>query len=434
MGLGKTVTALTATKKLNAFPTLVFAPPNVARNVWHNEVKKWKHLKDIKATVVMGAPKKRQGLLEADADVYVISSGLVKWFAQHWNSNDKKFKMLIIDESGQYRAHNSTRSVIMRQIGRYIKRCVLLTASPSPNGVQDLYSQFAILDNGKRLGKTWGDFIEEYFIQNIYNHTVKIKSKEKEDEIIDAISDITFVYKADDYLDMPDLIQTVHPVYLSEKLLTQYRELEKEYLLEFENGDSIDVMNSLVMAGKLQQFANGTVRKKIDVDDDQKISKSEQVIDVHDEKIKQLKEMCHPDIAGSKNLLIAYSHRADRQKIVDAIPGAVVFKGKQEMYDHWNLNRNTGLRYVCHPASVGHGLNLQDGGNTLITYGFMRSYELHEQVIGRIYRQGQTEGKVFVHHIMAMDTIDEDIYQILNMKGNFQENLKNYVANKRGLL
>ena len=427
MGLGKTVSSLTAAEELNAFPLLIIAPPNVAKNVWHTEVAKWKHLRHLTCSVVIGTVKQREKRLAEDVDIYIISSGSIKWFAQTWNQKSRKYKMLIIDEAGQYRGYNTVRSVIVRQLGRYIKRCVELTASPMPNGEGDLWSQFAILDNGKRLGKAWRDYVSRYLEENKYNHTFKVRGKQEKEEITKAISDITFVYKAENYLDMPELIKSTTMVSLNSKKMKDYLKLQIDYLLEVEEGQ-IDVVNSLVMSGKLQQYANGTVRQKTEVqDDDEKIIEGEEIYDIHNEKLNMLKEMCGVDVMGNENVLIAYSHRADRKKILDAIPGIEMFKGQEIMYNHWNDNRSTGLRYLCHPQSVGHGLNLQEGGATILFYGMPRSYELYEQLIGRLWRQGQS-GSVTVHHLITQDTIDEDIYQILQMKGNFQENLKKRVV------
>lgn len=434
MGLGKTIIVLTAILKINQFPVLVIAPPNVAKNVWHNEIKKWKHIKHLKVIPVLGSVERREKLLREEADIYVISSGGLKWFAQYWNKrqSDFNYNIMVIDEAGQYRGHNTTRSVIARQLGRYIPRCVMLTASPMPNGEVDLWSQYAVLDDGNRLGKDFDGYLLNYFDHNKYNHTYKIKSKSHSNEIIHRISDVTFRYEDKDYLDMPDLILNRVFVHINQRLMKQYDDLEKDFCLELDEG-TINITNILVKSGKLQQFANGTVRQKFDAEDDGKIIKDEIVHNIHSEKIAQLKEMCSRDVLGNKNVIIAYSHRADREKILKAVPGAVAFKGQSALYDQWTKNPDTALRYVCHPASVGHGLNLQYGGNTIIFFGLVRSYELYEQLIGRVYRQGQ-EDKVYIHHILTQDTIDEHIYWCLQEKGNFQENLMKKMKKKNAVL
>lgn len=456
MGLGKTCTALTGFQDLdNRPPILVIAPPSVARNVWHNEVNKWKHLHLVVIPVV-GTPEQRKKLIETPADVHVISSGSMKWYASYCNSIKKiPHKWLIVDEAGQYRAPSTHRSQLVEQLARYMKRVVMLTASPAPNGYQDLYQQYKILDGGKRLGVSFEDYKRNYLDENEYSRKITIRSMAHANEIDHLISDVTFRYDVKDYIDMPKLVNNIIPVTLKPTVLRQYKALRKEYYLLLESGEAIDVANALVMAGKLQQWANGTIKLPLTpesvpvrdltkagvmlkmlegIEDDEsangydysKLDKKQfQVYDIHQEKLIALVELL--ENLGERNVLIAYSHRGDLKKILKEIPGSVHFKGQSGLYDKWNNEPNTALRYVAHPASVGHGLNMQDGGNNIVKYGMVRSYEMYEQMIGRLNRQGQSENTVFVHHILTHDTIDFDIFDILQEKGDLQDGLLNRV-------
>lgn len=420
MGLGKTVmslTAFSALRKKKKIRGLIIAPPSVARNVWQDEVAEWKHLSDLSIKAIAGTPEQRLDILLNDkSDLHVLPSSVLVWFANtvdhHIKSGDFTwpYAWMFLDESSMYRNIDSKRSRIAYRASKSTPYITLLTATPTPKDYVNLYQQLKLVDEGYRLGRTAGQYEQRFFnVKNRgYFKQVWLKPKSKK-KIHKLIKDVCHRFDAKDYLkDIPELQINNIKVRLPKSAKDLYKELEKEKLVEYK-GHTITAVNDGALAGKKHQIANGTV-----LDDE-----GEPVI-IHNEKIDRLKVLLE-DI-GDKNCLIAYSHTADRIRILDGIKGQW-FKGSLKDQRKWNNNRDSGLRYVCHPASMGHGLNLQKGGSIVIWYGLPRDLELYEQLRGRVQRQGQKETCI-IHNLIADVPVDSAIYSTLLHRNREQEELK----------
>lgn len=415
MGLGKTVTTLTAIRELkyNRFvvrKVLVIAPKKVAEGTWTKEKDKWDHTKILRVSPVLGSQAKRIRALNTPADIYIINRENVCWLVDYYR-NSWPFDMVVIDESSSFKSHKAKRFKALASMGSHISRMVELTGTPSPNGLNDLWSQVFLLDGGERLGKRYTQFRERYFDpgdrgQNIvYNYKAKPGSEES---ILDKISDICVSMKAEDYLQLPDIIYHQVPVVLDSKAEKAYRELEREMVLELpEDDENISVTSAAALSNKLLQLANGAL-----YDDDHKAH------EVHGCKIEAFTELI--ESLQGKPVLVFYNFQHDRERILKALEKSGLrireLKTTQDE-DDWN-NRQIDV-LLTHPASSAYGLNLQQGGNHVIWFGLTWNYELYTQANKRLHRQGQTD-KVIIHHLVCSGTRDEDVMQALERKDDVQ--------------
>ena len=411
MGLGKTVITLTAIKNLmyDSFEVkkvLVIAPLRVARDTWPNEIEKWNHLQDLRYSVVVGNQIERQSALKQEVEIYIINRENVTWLIEK-SGYQFDFDMVIIDELSSFKSHAAKRFKSLLKVRSFIKRIVGLTGTPSSNGLMDLWAQFRILDKGERLGRFITHYRQRYFDPDQRNGMVIYSYKPKpeaEEAIYNQIEDITVSMKAEDYLDMPDFITNEVVVRLSDKERKVYDEMRKEMIVEVKDKE-IDAINAASLSNKLLQMASGSVY------DEQKES-----VWLHDRKLDALEDLV--EAANGKPLLVVYWFKHDLTRITQRFD-VKVLKTQQDFQD-WNK----GLIPIAliHPASAGHGLNLQVGGSTLVWFSLTWSLELYQQTNARLYRQGQKES-VVVHHIITEDTIDEDVMKALRLKDKFQNQL-----------
>ena len=411
MGLGKTSITLSAINNLlfDSFEVrkvLVIAPLRVARNTWCDEIKKWDHLRNIKYSIVVGTEKERISALNENADIYIINIENVDWLV---NKSGYKFDfdMIVIDELSSFKNHQSKRFKSLMKIRPKVKRIVGLTGTPSSNGLMDLFAEFKVLDLGERLGYFIGQYRNTYFKPDKTNGAIVYSYKplpNAEDSIYEKISDITVSMKASEYLKMPELVISNYKVEMSEYEKKQYDEMKKNLICEIKDGE-ITVSNAGSLSNKLSQFANGAV-----YDDEQNI------VEIHSRKLDALEDII--ESMNGKPLLVAYWYKHDLQRIKKRFDVREIKTGK-DIAD-WNNGKIPVA--LIHPASAGHGLNLQQGGSTLVWFGLTWSLELYQQTNGRLYRQGQ-KNTVVIQHIVTKGSIDEQILKALERKNKTQEDL-----------
>lgn len=415
MGLGKTVTTLTAIKelkyeRLQVRKILVIAPKKVAESTWSKEKDKWDHTKMLRVSKVLGSTAKRIQALNTPADLYIINRENVVWLVDYYR-NAWPFDMVVIDESSSFKNHKSKRFKALASISGKITRLVELTGTPSPNGLEDLWAQVYLLDGGERLEKRYTQFRERYFNpgdrgQNIiYNYKPKLGS---EQAILDKISDICISMKSEDYLQLPDLIEDVIHVELDPKARKAYDDLERQMVLALpEEEDEISVTSAAALSNKLLQLANGAV-----------YDEGHSVHSVHDCKIEAFMELV--ESLNGKPALVFYNFQHDKDRIKAALEKTGLrvreLKTPQDEND-WNAGQIDIL--LAHPASCAYGLNLQQGGNHVIWFGLTWNYELYSQANKRLHRQGQTE-KVIIHHLVCSGTRDEDVMEAISRKDDVQ--------------
>ena len=409
MGLGKTVITLTAINRLmyedfEISRVLVIAPKRVAEDTWTREHAKWDHLRHLRVSRVLGTAAQREAALRADADVYVIGRDNVVWLiktlAPHW-----PFDMVVIDELSSFKNPQAKRFRALRKVMPHVSRVVGLTGTPSPNGLMDLWAEIYLLDRGERLGRTLGAYRERYFRAGARSGYVVYKwlpRRGAPEKIEEKISDICVSMSAADYLTLPERIDNVIPVSLSDAELAAYKRMEEEQLLELEGDDAVIALSAAAVMTKLLQIANGSV-----------YTASGAVERIHDAKLEALEEIV--DTTDSP-VLVFYSFRHDLDAITARIKGARTLEGPQDIAD-WNGGKIRVL--LAHPASVGYGLNLQDGGHTIVWYGLTWSLELYQQANARLHRQGQAK-PVIVHHLVAEGTVDEQVMRALQAKDTSQ--------------
>lgn len=415
MGLGKTIITLTAVKELkfNRFAVdrvLVIAPKKVAEATWSTEAAKWEHLKDLRVSVVIGTAKQREKALAAPADVFVINRENTEWLV---NRFDKAwpFDMVVLDESSSFKNHQAKRFRALRRVRAKIGRIVELTGTPAPNGLLDLWAQLYLLDGGERLGRTIGGYRERYFLpdqrsaQQIFTWKLKPGAAEA---IHRQISDICISMKAEDYLQLPDIVEDNIPVVLDPAAQRVYNRMEKELLIDVDD-DVINASTAASLSNKLLQLCNGAVYN----DDGEAVF-------VHDCKVEAFRELLEQ--LHGQPALVFYNYRHDLPRIRQAIPAALRVRELRtpEDIDAWNGKEVDVL--LAHPASTAYGLNLQDGGNHIVWFGLNWSLELYQQANKRLHRQGQTQ-KVIVHHLAVQGGRDEDVLAAISKKGATQEDL-----------
>lgn len=405
MGLGKTVISLTAIADLlfdsfEAHRILVVAPLRVARDTWPAEIAKWEHLQHLTYAVCVGTPKERRMALMSGADITIINRENLGWLIDS-SGFDFDYDMIIIDELSSFKNHKSKRFQSLMKVRPKVKRIIGLTGTPSSNGLMDLWAEFKLLDFGERLGRFITHYRNNYFIPDKRNGEIIYSYKPMpyaEDAIYRRISDITISMKSTDHLQMPELITSQYEVQLSEGETQRYEELKADFILELPEGE-ITAANAASLTGKLSQLANGAI-----YDDDGNI------IEFHDRKLDALEDLI--EAANGKPLLVAYWFKHDLQRIKKRFNVREI-KSSKDITD-WN-NGDIPVA-VIHPASAGHGLNLQAGGSILIWFGLTWSLELYQQTNARLWRQGQTSGTVVIEHIITKGTIDERILKALSLK------------------
>ncbi len=424
MGLGKTVITLTAINdlKYNRFQVskvLVIAPKKVAEKTWSKEAEKWDHLGMLRIIPVLGSQQKRIKALNTPGDVYVTNRDNVVWLVQYYR-NAWPFDMVVLDELTSFKNHEAKRFKALTWVRKFMTRVIGLTGTPSPNGLLDLWAQMYLIDEGERLGKTFEGYRQRYFepAQRDENRILSYQPKPGAEEAIHRLlADICISMKAEDYLELPDCIYNIVPVVLDSKAEATYKKLEREMLLELDEG-TVDAGSAAVLTGKLLQLCNGAVYAY-----DQ--TEEQQVIEIHNCKIEAFLELIEG--LNGKPVLVFYNFKHDLERIKQALhkfdPKLVVRKlDKPQDEDDWNAGKINVL--LAHPASSAYGLNLQQGGNHVIWFGLTWSLELYQQANKRLHRQGQTE-KVIIHHLVVEGGRDEDVMMALEDKGNTQDRLLN---------
>lgn len=417
MGLGKTSITLSAINNLlfdsfDVHKVLVIAPLRVARNTWSAEIEKWEHLSDLIYSVAVGSEKERMSALTSKADVYIINRENVQWMIES-SGLPFDYDMVIVDELSSFKNHQSKRFKALMKARPKVQRIVGLTGTPSSNGLIDLYAEFKLLDMGERLGRFIGQYRTAYFKPDRMNGPIVYSYKPlpgAEEQIYKKISDITISMKATDHLNMPELVSTEYMVYLSDKEQERYDELKRDLVLSLPDGE-ITAANAASLSGKLTQMANGAV-----------YSDEEDTVIIHERKLDALEDII--EAANGKSILLTYWYKHDFDRITKRLTKVGVEYQKLDSdvsIKKWN---NGALPVaLIHPASAGHGLNLQSGGSTLVWFGLTWSLELYQQTVARLWRQGQTSNTVSVLHLTAKGTIDERIMRALSLKDNTQSAL-----------
>ena len=412
MGLGKTSITLTALADLlfdsfEIHKVLVIAPLRVASVTWSAEIEKWEHLNILQYSVAVGTETERLTALKTQADIYIINRENVQWLIEK-SGVPFDFDMLVVDELSSFKNYQSKRFKALMKVRPKVKRAVGLTGTPSSNGLMDLFAEFKLLDMGARLGRFIGQYRTTYFFPDKRNGQIVYSYKplpNAEQQIYEKISDITISMKSTDHLKMPELVSIQYEVKLSENEKKKYEELKKELVLQLPDGEII-AANAASLTGKLSQMANGAVY----FDD-------ESIMEIHQRKLDALEDII--ESANGKSVLVAYWFRHDLERIRKRFAVREI-KTSRDIAD-WN-NGSIPLA-VIHPASAGHGLNLQSGGSALVWFGITWSLELYQQTNARLWRQGQTAETVVITHIIAKGTIDERIVKALKMKDTSQSAL-----------
>ena len=427
MGLGKSVITLTAMRELlskgEVQQVLVIAPLRVARDTWPEEIRKWDHLKGLRYSVAIGSPAERRAALMKDCDVTIINRENVPWLVEqsgvpfHWD-------MVVIDELSSFKNWQAKRFRSLMKVRPYVRRIAGLTGTPSPNGYMDLFAEYRLLDMGERLGRFIGRYREAYFSPDRWGNgqvfSWKLRSG-AEEAIWRKIQDITVSMKSVDHLKMPECVMNRIVVHMDEKERTQYETLKEELFLRVISSGAggvvekspshqiltIDAKNASVLCGKLAQLANGAV-----------YSDDAQVAHIHDRKLDALEDLI--ESANGNPLLVAYWFQHDLWRMKERFPDLRVLRSSEDIRD-WNTGKIS--LAAIHPASAGHGLNLQAGGSTLVWFGLTWSLELYQQTNARLWRQGQKAETVVIHHIITEGTIDEQIMAALSRKDQSQEKL-----------
>ncbi len=415
MGLGKSVITLTALFDLilDQFlirKVLVIAPLRVARDTWPSEIRKWDHLSGLTYSVAVGNESERRTALMRTVDVYIINRENVDWLIIK-SGIPFDFDMVVIDELSSFKSHQAKRFKSLLKARPSIKRIVGLTGTPSSNGLMDLWAEFRLLDLGQRLGRYISHYRAAYFTPDKRNAEVIFSYKPlpgAENAIYQRISDVTISMKSCDHLKLPECVTNEVPVVMNDKEMAVYDRFREDMVTKIKDKE-IDAANAAVLSGKLLQMANGAVY------DEEKVS-----CHIHDRKLDALEDLIEG--ANGKPVLIAYWYQHDAERIRARFPVREI-KTSQDIED-WNAGKISAA--IIHPASAGHGLNLQAGGSTLIWFGLTWSLELYQQTNARLHRQGQKD-TVIIHHIIAKGTIDEDVMKALRKKEKTQDALINAV-------
>ena len=416
-GLGKTSVTLTAINDLlfdyfEIRKVLVIAPIRVALHSWPDEIRKWEHLQDLIFSVAVGTAEERKAALQKQADIYIINRENVQWLIEE-SGIKLDFDMLIIDELSSFKNHQTKRFKALMKARPKVKRIVGLTGTPSSNGLMDLYAEFRLLDMGERLGRFIGQYRLQYFSPDKRNGMVVYSYKPlpgAEDAIYEKISDITISMRATDHLDMPELVNSEYVVQLSDSEKEKYTELKKELILELPDGE-ITAANSASLSNKLSQMANGAI-----------YNDSGETVNIHNRKLDALEDMI--EAANGKPVLVAYWFKHDLDRIQQRLKKLHISHSTMDKPDsirRWNKGEIPVA--LIHPASAGHGLNLQSGGSCLVWFGLTWSLELYQQTVARLWRQGQQSATVVIQHIITKGTVDERMMKALQEKDETQSAL-----------
>ena len=403
MGLGKTVITLTALWELvmdrfDVSRILIIAPKRVAEDTWPKEIAKWEHLSGLSFSLVLGSRADREEALRKRAFIYIINRENVAWLVENYRWD---FDMVVIDELSSFKSNKAERFKAMKRIRPKVSRIIGLTGTPAPNSLLDLWPQMYLLDMGQRLGRFIGGFRDRFFVPDKRNREIIYSYKPREgaeDAIYSLVSDICISMKAVDYLDMPERIDNRIEVVMSAKEQKLYDDFQRDMVLAIE-GEELDAVNAAALSNKLLQMANGAV-----YGDDRK------VLPIHDRKLDALEDLV--EAANGKPLLVAYWYKHDLQRIQARFKNARCIDTSKDI-DDWNAGKIP--LALIHPASAGHGLNLQEGGCTIVWFGLTWSLELYQQLNARLWRQGQKH-TVVIHHIVTKGTHDEDVMRALGNK------------------
>ncbi len=414
MGMGKSSITLTAIMELmydsfEVSKVLIIAPLRVAKHTWSGEIEKWEHLKGLRYSIVVGTVAQRKKALQKDADIYIINRENVPWLIEQ-SGEPFDYDMVVIDELSSFKNWQSKRFRSLMKVRPLVKRMVGLTGTPSSNGMMDLFAEYKVLDMGARLGRFIGQYRLNYFKPDRMNGPVVYSYKllpGAEEKIYEKIDDITISMKATDYLEMPELISTEYPVYLSASELDTYEEMKKDLVLNLPEGE-ITASNAASLSGKLSQMANGAV-----------YTDDESYIEFHDKKLDALEDII--EAANGQPLMVAYWYKHDLIRIEERLKSLGVQYQRLDSdasIEKWN--RGELPVALVHPASAGHGLNLQSGGSTIVWASIPWALEMYSQTNARLYRQGQTDSTVKIIHLISRGTIDERIMKALSEKDNTQ--------------
>ena len=396
--------------------TLVIAPLRVARDTWPAEVEKWDHLSALDVSVIIGTAKERTAAVNHSAMIYVVNRENVKWLVEYYEKNGLRwdFDCIVIDELSGFKNYQSQRFKYLRKVRPFVKRWIGLTGTPTSNGLVDLWAEIGILDGGERLGRFIGRFRDAYFKAGSMNPSTGVvfsyvPRPGAEEQIYEKISDMTISMKALDYLDMPECVYVNHEVELNSQERKLYDQLKKDLIIPLEDGD-IDAANAASLSNKLLQMSNGAV---YDENGEARV--------IHQRKLEKLEDLI--ESANGQPVLIAYWFKHDRQRIWEYLTACGYSpRDIRESKDIKDWNDGKIPVALIHPASAGHGLNIQSGGHILIWFGLTWSLELYQQTNARLWRQGQKE-TVTIHHIVTKNTVDEDVLSALASKDVTQEKL-----------
>lgn len=410
----KTVITLTAINDLlfdsfEVHKVLIIAPLRVARDTWAAEIKKWEHLRNLIYSVAVGTVEERRSALQRKADIYIINRENVQWLVES-SGISFDFDMVVIDELSSFKNHQAKRFRALMKVRPKVKRIVGLTGTPSGNGLMDLFAEFKLLDMGQRLGRFIGQYRTSYFQPDKRNGQIIFSYKPlpgSEDSIYEKISDITVSMKATDHLKMPELISAEYPVVMTANEKSKYDEMKKSLVLSL-GDEEVTAANAAALSNKLSQMANGAV-----------YGDCGKILILHDRKLDALEDII--ESMNGKSLLVAYWFRHDLDRIKERLHKLhIPFSTMDSATSITRWNRGELPVGLIHPASAGHGLNLQSGGSTLVWFGLTWSLELYQQTNARLWRQGQSAETVVIQHIIAKGTIDERILKALREKDSAQ--------------
>ena len=417
LGAGKTVITLTAIEELlydrfEVSKVLIVAPLRVAKVTWKDEITKWDHLQNLSFAVAVGSEKERMDALKQNADITIINRENLQWLIEK-SKIPFEYDMVVLDELSSFKSWQSKRFRAFMKVRPKVKRVVGLTGTPAPNSLMDLFAEFKCLDMGQRLGRFITQYRTGYFMPDKMNGQIVYSYKllpGAEDRIYSKISDITISMKAMDHLKMPELLSERYPVYMDEDETAKYESMKHDLILPYQDEDDITAANAAALSGKLCQMANGAV-----------YSDNGEVVHIHDRKLDALEDLIE---ATQGPLLLCYWYKHDLTRIIKRLDQLKVSYDRISSEDSirkWNEGKyQVGL---IHPASAGHGLNLQQGGNVIVWFGLTWSLELYEQTNARLWRQGQQAGAVVVQHIVTAGTIDERILEAISHKEKGQNAL-----------
>lgn len=414
MGLGKTIITLTALCDLIldyavVSKVLIIAPLRVARDTWPNELRKWEHLECLDMSVMVGTAQQRIEALKTPSLLYVINRENVKWLMDYYDKNDMTwdFDTVVIDELSSFKNEKTERWKALWKVRPMCRRMIGLTGTPAPNGMQDLFGEMKMLDKGARLGRFITRFRERFFRPVSFNPTTKIVYEYAvlngaDQKIYDCISDICISMKALDYLDMPEYLDLIYTVQMSDRERELYEQMKRDLILPMVDGD-IEARNAAALSNKLLQMANGAVY------DENHIARH-----IHDRKLEALEDLI--ESANGQSTLVGYWFQHDRERIMAYLSEKGMepreLKSSEDLND-WNAGKIQIA--LIHPASAGHGLNIQDGGHILIWFGTTWSLELYQQTNARLWRQGQ-KNTVSIYHIVTEGTMDINVMRALEAK------------------